>query len=194
MGYYLAGFEVVGVDVEPQPNYPFEFIQADVLGFKIPLGADAIHTSPPCQAYTKAQKLQGNKHPDLVRTTRFLLKQTTVPWVIENVPGAPLIDPVVLEGSMFGLRTYRPRLFETNFHLEQPPIPPRAHKTTKMGRRPEPGEFMHIVGNFSGVEEGRKAMGIDWMTRDELSEAIPPAYTGYVGAYLHDALGTAVAA
>ena len=202
MGYHRAGFEVVGVDINPQPNYPFDFHQVDALvvlrdipGLLVGWSRfEAIHASPPCQAFTKAQKLQGNEHPDLIAETRKGLQDSGLPYVIENVPGAPLVTPFALEGSMFGLRTYRPRLFETNFPVVVPPTPPRVHKTTKMGRPPKDGEFMHVVGNFSDVEAGRWAMGIDWMTRNELSESIPPAYTSYIGTYLHAFLGTAVAA
>jgi len=154
----------------------------------------AIHASPPCQAFTRAQKLRGNEHPDLVVSTRELLKETGLPYVIENVVGAPLIDPVRLEGQMFpGLRTSRPRLFETNWELIQPRIPERP-KHTKMGRPTVEGEWMHVVGNFSGVAAGREAMGIPWMTRAELKEAIPPAYTQYVGFALRSFLTMAVAA
>jgi DNA (cytosine-5)-methyltransferase 1 len=195
MGYWRAGFEVVGVDIEPQPNYPFGFHQLNVLDLPphwIEQGAfSAIHASPPCQAFTQAQKLQNNSHPNLILPVRNLLHKSGLPYVIENVPGSPLINPVTLEGSMFGLRTYRPRLFETNFPLIAPPKPPRARKTTKMGRPPVDGEFMHVVGNFSGADEGRWAMGIDWMTKKELAEAIPPAYTGYVGCFLHQHLQAA---
>lgn len=203
MGYHRAGFDVVGVDIKPQPRYPFKFWQMDALDVLWLLRHDdghwnsdhfdAIHASPPCQAYSNAQGIQKNEHPDLIPPTRALLWDTGLPYVIENVEGAPLIQPVVLEGQFFrGLRTSRPRLFETNWPLRQPEIPPRPPHT-KMGRPPKKGEFMHVVGNFSGADEGRKAMGIDWMTRDELREAIPPAYTEFVGAQLLAHLATVAA-
>ena len=190
MGYHRAGFEVVGVDIKPQPNYPFKFVKYDALDYPRvafldehvrPFDFDAIHASPPCQAYTLAQQIRQNEHPDLVGWTRDLLEQTGLPWVIENVKRAPLKNPVQLEGQMFGLNTHRPRLFETNWPLEIPAlIPPPPHQA-KMGRKPKPGEAIQVVGNFSDVKAGREAMGIDWMTRDELREAIPPAYTELIG-------------
>lgn len=194
MGYHRAGFNVVGVDLDPQPRYPFNFHQADaiqtleaVLELKRRFGwvvYDAIHASPPCQAHTNAQKIMGNEHPELIEPTRNLLKEIGLPYVIENVPGAPLDNPVELCGAMFGLGTYRHRLFETNFHVEPPEHQKHEARTTKMGRAPVDGEMMHVVGNFSGVETAKKAMGIDWMTRDGLRESIPPAYTQHIGYYL----------
>jgi DNA (cytosine-5)-methyltransferase 1 len=183
VGYHRAGFEVVGVDINPQPNYPFEFHQADAMTFPLD-GFDAIHASPPCQAYSRTGKLRGNDHPDLVAETRERLTAAGLPYVIENVEGAPLIDPITIEGQMFPeLRTSRPRLFETNWPITQPTLPPRP-RHTKMGRKVKPGEFMHVVGNFNGADDGRKAMGIDWMTRKELAQAIPPAYTELIGRQL----------
>lgn len=187
MGYHRAGFDVVGVDIKPQKNYPFEFVQQDALEFMRKRHGDldrywAIHASPPCQAYTKAQKLQGVDHPELIGPTRTLLEETGLPYVIENVPGAPLKDPVVLEGQMFeGLRTIRPRLFETNWPLDVPVMRPPRPRQVKMGRRPKGDEWIQVVGHFSDVEAGRAAMGIDWMTQGELAEAIPPAYTELIG-------------
>jgi DNA (cytosine-5)-methyltransferase 1 len=110
MGYSLAGFNVVGVDIKPQPRYPFEFHQADAIEYVQAHGRefDAIHASPPCQAYSMTQRIAGKTHPDLVGATRAALQATGKPYVIENVPGAPLVDPVLLVGSMFGLRTMRP--------------------------------------------------------------------------------------
>jgi DNA (cytosine-5)-methyltransferase 1 len=185
MGYVRAGFEVVGVDVVPQPRYPFEFFCADAL--EVPLeGFDAVHASPPCQAFTLAQRIQDNEHPNLIAPIRKRLLGAGVPYVIENVPGAPLIDPVLLEGQMFlGLRTRRPRLFEANWPLSVPLLrPPVPAPHAKMGRPPKPHEWMYVVGCFSDVNAGRLAMGIDWMTRDELKEAIPPAYTEFIGKQL----------
>ena len=186
MGYSQAGFDVVGVDVDPQPHYPFEFHQGDALKYLLEHHNefDAFHASPPCQAFTMAQRIQGNEHPDFVTATRNAFELIGKPWVIENVPGALLRNPVELCGAMFGLGTYRHRLFETSFTLAAPTHPEHTARTAKMGRRPQPGEFMHVVGNFSGVDIARKAMGIDWMTRDELRESIPPAYTQHIGSQL----------
>ena len=188
VGYHRAGFEVIGIDNRPQPHYPFEFIQADALKYlddRVPFlghNFEAVHASPPCQAHTKAQKLQGNTHPDLIGPTRALLLENKLPYVIENVKGAPLLDPVVLEGQMFpGLNVHRPRLFETNWPLEVPVLRPPPPRQTKMGRPPKPGEAMQIVGHFSDVTAGGIAMGIDWMTQAELAQAIPPDYTFFIG-------------
>lgn len=186
VGYASVGFEVVGVDIDPQPRYPFTFNQADAITFVKQNGhkADAIHASPPCQAHTNAQKIMGNEHPDLIEPTREALIELGKPYVIENVPGSPLIDPVELCGAMFGLETYRHRLFETNWDLTAPDHPEHVARTTKMGRPPKPGEYMHVVGNFSGVDRGREVMGMPWASRDGLREAIPPAYTQFIGEQL----------
>jgi DNA (cytosine-5)-methyltransferase 1 len=187
MGYYRAGFDVVGVDIDPQPNYPFEFHQADALKYLLEHHSefDAIHSSPPCQAFTNAQRIQGNSHPDFITATRAALHLIGKPYVIENVPGAPLKEPFELCGAMFpSLKTYRHRLFESNVPVWIPSHPDHVVATTKMGRKPIEGQYMHVVGNFSGVQQARDAMGIDWMTRDELREAIPPAYTEHIGRQL----------
>jgi DNA (cytosine-5)-methyltransferase 1 len=186
MGYYQAGFDVTGVDLFPQPRYPFKFIQADAVEYLREHGHEyaGAHASPPCQAHTNAQKIMGNEHPDLISPTREVLLELGIPFVIENVPGAPLNDPFELCGAMFALGTYRHRLFETNFNVDALEHPTHVARTTKMGRKPVDGEMMHVVGNFSGVEKAKQAMGIDWMTRDGLRESIPPAYTKYIGAYL----------
>lgn len=188
MGYHRAGFEVTGVDLFPQPRYPFEFVQGDALEYleRNWRHYDAIHASPPCQAFTNAQKLMGNEHPDFITPTREILERIGLPYVIENVPGAPLNDPFELCGAMFRLGTYRHRLFETNFQVTIPDHPEHTARTTKMGRRPIDGEMMHVVGNFSGVEKAKKAMGIDWMNRDGLRESIPPVYTEHIGSSLLD--------
>jgi len=207
MGYHRAGFDIYAVDIDPQPRNPFTFRQGNAISLLAELasggkvlfrGKDgtaewlgtndfaAVHASPPCQAHTNAQKIMGNEHPELIEPTRFLLEQLGLPYVIENVPGSPLHEPFELCGAMFGLGTYRHRLFETNFHVEVPEHPKHMARTTKMGRKPIDGEMMHVVGNFSGVEKAKTAMGIDWMNRDGLRESIPPAYTEYIGTYLMD--------
>ena len=190
VGYARAGFEVVGVDVAPQPRYPFEFHRGDALEFLRAHGGefDAVHASPPCQAFTNAQKIRSNDHPDLVGPTRALLESLGRPYIIENVPGAPLVRPLVLCGAMFGLRTYRHRLFESNVSLVAPGHPDHVARVTRMGRPPRPGEFMHVVGNFSGADVAREVMGMPWASRDGLREAIPPAYTEYLGGQLKERL------
>ena len=194
MGYHQAGFEVVGWDIEHHPDYPFEHHVGDALEVLADVdyvrSFDLVHASPPCQAYTNAAKIMRRTHPDLVGPVRELLVAAGVPYVIENVPGSPLVDPITLCGAMFpGLKTYRHRLFESNLPLSTPPHPEHVAPTTKMGRPPQDGEFMHVVGNFSGVNAAREAMGIPWMTRDDLREAIPPAYTEHIGRQVSEHLG-----
>lgn len=196
VGYHRCGFDVTGVDIDPQPRYPFKFHQADALEFFANHANEyqAWHASPPCQAHTNAWKLQKNFHRDFIPDVRRMFTETNryrvrsgvpaVPWVIENVPGAPLLNPVELCGPMFGLRTYRHRLFESNLNLTVPEHPQHATATTKMGRVPRDGEFMHVVGNFSGVDKAREVMGMPWANRDGLREAIPPAYTSFIGEQL----------
>jgi DNA (cytosine-5)-methyltransferase 1 len=188
-GYHLAGWDVTGVDIEPQPRYPrpFRFIQADALEVladrEFLAGFDLIHASPICKGYSACAVLNDVEHPRQIGAVRERLAATGIPYVIENVEGAPLRDPVTLCGAMFpGLRTYRHRLFETPFPVAQPAEPPHRWPLAKMGRPPRPGEWMQVVGHFSDVAAARVAMGIEWMTRDELAQAIPPAYTRYVGA------------
>jgi DNA (cytosine-5)-methyltransferase 1 len=197
MGYHRAGFDVVGVDRVSQPHYPFEFFLGDALDVAEMVGVPgtgwtgfaAVHASPPCQAFTKAQRIMDRSHPDLVGPIRKLLRDAGLPYVIENVPGSPLHRPVTLCGLMFGLGVDRDRLFESNIRLAAPPPHPAHDRPkAKMGRPVKPGEVMQVVGHFSGVPQAREAMGIDWMVRDELSEAIPPAYTEWVGAQLIAAL------
>ncbi|MFB9953561.1 DNA cytosine methyltransferase [Cellulomonas denverensis] len=123
MGYRRAGFDVVGVDIDPQPRYPFEFHQGDALKFLLEHHGefDAFHASPPCQAYTLAQRIQGNDHPDFIAATRSAFELIGKPWVIENVPGSPLNHPVTYCGASFpGLRVYRHRLFESSIPLTPP--------------------------------------------------------------------------
>lgn len=181
VGYSQAGFEVVGVDINPQPHYPFDFFQGDALEYVREYGDefDIIAASPPCQAYAKTNRLNSIEYPDLVSKTRDLISDR--PYVIENVVGAPLHSPITLCGAMFGLKVYRHRVFESNIKLEQPVHPEHEWTIAKMGRVPQPGQFMHVVGNFSGKQYAVEAMGIDWMNRNEMAQAIPPAYTKYIG-------------
>ncbi|MDX2564162.1 SAM-dependent methyltransferase [Streptomyces sp. TX20-6-3] len=200
-GYAAAGFDVVGVDISPQPRYPYRFVQAEAVAFIREHGAefDFIHASPPCQAYSDAQRLQGNAHPDLIAPTRVALESTGRPWMIENVGGAAaeLREPVLLCGAMYGLETYRHRFFETSGWTLTPPAHP-AHLVpqAKMGRPIPPGYYGQFVGNFSGVAHARRVLGVPWMNRDGIRECIPPAYTSWVGTHALAALraGQAVAA
>ena len=209
-GYQLAGFDVVGVDIEPQPHYPFGFHQADALRFLqgwlsedrpgrgIETCYAAIHASPPCQRFSDLAKRNGNADdwPDLIEPVRELLKATGLPYVIENVEGAPLIDPVVLCGVSFPeLRVIRHRLFESNVSLEAPPHKPHPLVFTHDKRKAHYGQldqdtsYVQVTGGGNcTVANKRDAMGIDWMDGHELNEAIPPAYTEFIGAQLMTAV------
>lgn len=185
MGYHRAGFDVVGVDIAPQPHYPFEFHQADAMTFSLD-GFDAIHASPPCQhasAMTKCRPGLAATYPNLIPATRERLATTGLPYVIENVVGAALVNPLLLCGSMFGLDLHRHRLFESNV-----PLPLMLHgghdRPTSPAGHWRPGTIISVSGNCSPIAEARRVMGIDWMNRNELSEAIPPAYTEFIGRQL----------
>lgn len=188
-GYQQAGFYVVGVDIEPQPNYcGDEFIQGDALKLlhSAGVGFDVIHASPPCQHFSKATYWRGAvaDHPDLISATRELLQATGLPYVIENVNTAPIQPSFVLCGSMFGLRLRRHRWFETNW----PPsaLTPQCQHL--------PSDFSHDHGFKQSEREYADAMGCEWMTVFEAREAIPPAYTEFVGTALLAYLESNVAA
>ena len=194
MGYHRAGFdEIVGVDINPQPRYPFEFVQADALEYVAEHGGgfDAIHASPPCQAFSQAVKKRYRKgRPNLIPETRMALDRLDVPYVIENVPtaGVHMREPVTLCGSAFGLPIRRHRLFESNVwiwgilcsHKEYPRRYMPAWNRTNLLR------VLSLSGGYqqgkTDIEEHRAAMGVDWdMDIKELSQSIPPAYTEYIG-------------
>ena len=194
MGYHMAGFDVIGVDIEQQPHYPFEFIQGDWWEsmFDVSGRFDAVHASPPCQAYSTTASLHTAEYPKLISRVRGDLSLLNgVPWVIENVAGArqAMRNPVTLCGSSFGLGVRRHRLFETSFPMSF--VPPCAHYL-----QPEPidvtgtgasriGERTDGKGGNSrkprNLAHAREVMGIDWMTRREIAEAIPPAFTEFMG-------------
>lgn len=186
MGYHRAGWTVVGVDKEPQPNYPFRFIRADALDYLsdgVSWLYDAIHAGPPCQRYSVMSACRpglSDKYPDLIEPTRELLESTGLPWVMENVPGSPLRNPVTLCGTMFGYELYRHRLFESNVPIAEPLHPVHVKPASKAGHW-TPGTIMSISGHVSPIKMAREIMDIDWTTRDELAEAIPPYYTHYIG-------------
>jgi DNA (cytosine-5)-methyltransferase 1 len=210
-GYWLAGQDsqarggpavaVTGVDSEPQPRYPFGFREADALTFPLD-GFDLIHASPPCQAHSDLRNAW-NARPrgDLIPAVRERLEASGLPWVIENVPGAPLKNPVTLCGCMFGLgtpeyRLERKRLFETSFPLGQPACACASDPRPVVGvyggkirnrRAIATGSQRSRVGTTLPLETGQQAMGITWMTRGELSQAVPPAYTRFIGRSLIDA-------
>lgn len=182
-GYYRAGFDVTGVDIEPQPHYPFRFIQADALTFDLS-EYDVLHVSPPCQGYSDLTQARGNKqnHELLIEPFRTRLEASGKPYIIENVERAPMINGINLCGAMFGLRVYRHRKFESNLLLLQPPHLRHHVKAAQPGCIPKDDQFWCPVGHFGQKEEAAKAMGIDWaMTQEEIANAIPPAYTEYIG-------------
>lgn len=206
MGYYRAGFDVVGVDNRPQPHYPFRFIQADALLYLYAQGRkyDAVHASPPCQRYSIANNIaKRTDHPDLIHQVRDLVLATQKPFVIENVPRAPLKNPIIVCGLALGLAVKRRRLFESNFPLTGTKCP-KGHRdeyVSVCGHAvgvPANRKWVTVCGGGAGngpstdghrrrradVALARQAMGIDWMTRDELAQAIPPAYTEHVGRQL----------
>lgn len=211
-GYRRAGFDVIGVDHKSQPNYPFPFREGCALETLEKLIAghslvtrggvrrfrladiDAIHASPPCQRYTVGRHIHqsGDRHPDLVDITRELLARSGKPYVIENVIGAPLRQSVMLCGLMFGLRVLRHRLFESSHLLFVPPHPkhpPGNLTNSKSGYSTGSHGYVTVAGNNFARTAGAKAMGVDWeMTRKELAQAIPPAYTLHVGRQLLNAL------
>jgi DNA (cytosine-5)-methyltransferase 1 len=188
MGYHRAGFDVVGVDIEPQKRFPFSFHRGDAIDYASHHGHefDAIHASPPCQRSSAATRhLHDGSSPDLIHETREALNETGLPWVIENVPGAPLRNPITLCGLSFGLMVKRHRLFESNVLLFS--LPCGRHDVDYFvifGHEVRSRRHGHAAGRKNSIAAGRAAMDIDWMTRGELSQAIPPAYTEFIGKQL----------
>ncbi len=192
-GYWLAGFDVFGVDIDPQPHYKFAFEQGDATQATEEWLStfDVIHASPPCQRYSDLAHRNGNadEWPDLIAPVREMLEGSGRPYVIENVEGAPLLEPVMLCGTMFfGLRVLRHRLFESNLPLVAPEHPAHplvfTHDKRKAhyGHLDQDASYVQVTGGGNAtVANKRDAMGIDWMTGAELNEAIPPAYTHWVG-------------
>lgn len=209
MGYHRAGFDVVGVDINPQPHYPFEFHQGDAMTWPLD-GFDAIHASPPCQAYSVTRHSHRKEHPELIDDVRPRLEFAGVPWVMENVVGAPLRNPFVLCGTMFDLRADDPtgplflrrhRLFEAS-HLVFLPRPCRCVEWKRAGlgvggvygggsSDRAHAKNVRRGGYTPGANVRRALMDIDWTTQDELSQAIPPAYTEWIGAQLLRVIGAA---
>ena len=192
VGYHRAGFDVVGVDIEPQPHYPFPFLQADALLALEYLEApyDAIHASPPCQDHMMTpHKKHGTGH--LLPDSRELLKQTGLPWVIENVPGKGHMRPdYKLCGCMFGLNLRRERWFETSWEgFTLRPACTHFGPVPSVVGHGTPSWVREKLGYNPTIADYRAAMGIDWMNRDELSQAIPPAYTEFIGQQLLQHLG-----
>jgi DNA (cytosine-5)-methyltransferase 1 len=197
MGYHRAGFDIVGVDIEPQKNYPFEFHQADAMTYPLD-GFDAVHASPPCQGYSRMRHLpwlKGRVYPMLIEPTRDRLNANGVPWVMENVYDAPL-SGIWLCGTQFGVPLLRHRRFEPGFFELVAPSH-AAHKIVLAtggasiakryaghgitGAAVKEINRDSVAGHFAGVARAREIMGIDWMKRDELAQAIPPVMTEFVG-------------
>lgn len=187
MGLHRAGFEVVGVDIESQPRYPFDFLQADVMSlefepFILLQAFDLIWTSPPCQRFINSGLVNKKGRPDLITPMREILIKTDIPWVIENVPGAPVRRDLMLCGSMFGLPIRRHRFFEFSFGAVEPPGK-CDHSEPAVGVYGHPhGERGAWPGMLPGtLDTWRDAMGIEWMISTELAQAIPPAYGEFIG-------------
>jgi len=207
MGYSRAGFRVVGIDISPQPRYPFDFVRGDAiehLAMLLQGGSirgkrrtyylsdfSAINASPPCQRYSMITVVHGkdvvDSHPDLIDATRKMLVETGLPYVIENVARAPMNGSLLLCGSMFGLGVRRHRIFEGDVPTFAPyscnhsgwAVPVYGHSGAGANRNRE-----RERGRNNSVSDWAVAMGIDWMTGDDLAEAIPPAYTEYIGRHL----------
>lgn len=207
MGYHRAGFDVVGVDIKPQPHYPFEFYQDDVFD---PLGFaqihywkfDAIHASPPCQGYSRLRHLPWLKnkiYPLLIDATRAMLIKSGRAWIIENVEDSPL-QGITLCGQMFGLPIYRHRKFESSFLLLGPAhnghreiighgrmVNDRRKGTLNASSNKGAWGKQKIITGAGGQcskADAERALGIEWMKKDELCQAIPPAYTEWIGKQL----------
>jgi DNA (cytosine-5)-methyltransferase 1 len=209
MGYHRAGFDVVGVDINPQPHYPFEFVQGDALTYPLS-GFDVVHASPPCQAYSITKNAHNREHPDLLPAMRERLEACGSVWVIENVPGAPMVDPIVLCGSMFNRRAWdyyigqtvrlqRHRLFDSSTPLDVP-ANDRHDRTVRVGgvyggawpKNAGLDPSVKRTGGYAPPDDvQRSLMGIHWMNRRELAQSIPPAYTQYIGEQLMAALTVA---
>lgn len=185
MGYHRAGFsEIVGVDIHPQPNYPFTFWRRDALSltYEELLSFDLITASPPCQAYSRGSALarkRGKVYPDLIDPTRRMLEAASKPYVIENVLGAPLRPDISLCGTMFGLKVQRHRYFETNIRNLG------SNLVCNHDGSVVDGDYVTVAGS-GGHGRGsfklwQDAMQIDWMTKDEIRESIPPAFTQHIG-------------
>jgi DNA (cytosine-5)-methyltransferase 1 len=190
MGYARAGFTCTGIDINPHPDYPFEFLLDDALCIDF-RDYDVVHASPPCQLFSVSASGDGGGHPDYVEPIRERLRAWGGPYVIENVVGCPLIDPIMLCGTEFNLQAKcedgivrqlrRHRLFESNVALQN------------NGGCKHSGRAISVVGHSGGVKATRSgeyqatkatakiAMGIDWMLHEDITQAIPPAYTEHIG-------------
>ncbi len=178
---------MVGVDLKPQDAYPFKFYQADameMLGDSTFLQRfDFIHASPPCQRYSRMTWRWPDRvksHPDLIEPVREALIDTGIPWTMENVEYAPLLEPLRLCGSMFGLEVRRHRFFESSFPMVQPACAHHLQDHVIRVYGSTGGSSKRDKVQFGTVDDWRRAMDIDWMTSKELKEAIPPAYSEHI--------------
>jgi DNA (cytosine-5)-methyltransferase 1 len=197
-GYQRAGFYVVGVDIKPQPRYcGDEFVQADALAFAVDhwRAFDAVHASPPCQAFCALRHLQSAEYPNLIDATRAVLQSFTVPYVIENVTGAPLKQAIQLCGSSFGLGVRRHRIFESDVLLlgsqcahDAQGRPVGVHGTGGRRRRFTKRNKGGNANAARTLAEAREAIGMPWADRYGISQAIPPAFTEYIGRQLLEAI------
>jgi DNA (cytosine-5)-methyltransferase 1 len=193
MGYSRAGFDVVGVDIKPQPHYPFEFHQADAMTFPLD-GFDAIHASPPCQDHSMARNSAGLHGTGwMLEATMERLRVQAAPWIVENVEGARMPTAMILCGATFGLGASgmdlpRHRQFETSWAMLSHPCSHRVGHTMGVYGHGTNAWHSEQIGRNLTVAEMREAMGVDWMTRDELNQAIPPAMTEWIGLQLLAAL------
>lgn len=180
--------EIIGVDARPQPRYPFSFVCANVFNLTWNLSMfDFIWASPPCQRYTQMLNhglTDRAKHPDYIRSIRQHLRSSSVPYIIENVPYAPLENPITLCGEMFGLRVTRHRLFESSFPLSQPKHP--LHRGLHIRKQNDGGYYYRVYGHETGKASWGAAMGIDWMKSPELAQAVPPAYSEWIARQFKD--------
>jgi DNA (cytosine-5)-methyltransferase 1 len=201
MGYSRAGFDVTGVDIKPMPNYPFTFVQADALDYLREHGHkfDVVHASPPCQDYSAMRRATRTRHERLIDDVRTELLKLGKPYAIENVEGADLKNPLLLCGTMFGLRVRRHRLFETDPPIWFPPTACECRNGVVSGRligqrvagRVAPGR---TKPPHHTEDDRREAIGVPWMTTMEARQAIPPEYTRFIGEQLLEALSYAEAA
>jgi DNA (cytosine-5)-methyltransferase 1 len=186
MGLHRAGFEVTGVDIEPQPRYPFKFIRADALAFDF-AGYDIVWTSPICHPHSNLNFVNRRAYPETIAPMRARLASAGVPYIIENVKRGVLINPVMLCGQMFGLKVFRHRYFESNVPLTAPAHAKHdgATGTHRWPYKPVNG-YLQVTGSGSNftLAEGRRAMGIPWMSRAELTQAIPPDFSEFLGRQL----------
>lgn len=201
LGYYRAGFEVTGVDLHPQPRFPqfMTFVQGDameVLAGKGPVNPadfDAVHASPPCQAYSDALKHLASGYPELIEPVLEAFSGLEIPWVVENVPGSPLPprsnlfgeEGLLLCGSMFGLQVQRHRLFQMSFPVDPPRLCDHSRKVMNPHNAGARKAWRKLLGEGVPIERTwREEMGVGWMNSEEGREAIPPAYTQHIGYYM----------